>query len=172
MRITEESPVTLSPHPDNPRAGDVGAIVESIKKNGWHGVVVCQQSTRRILVGNHRVKAALILGLEKIPVQWADVDDNRAKAILLADNRASDLGGYDDEVLARLVYETAVDGLLDSTGYDLEDMDRLVRQAMEPGPMDLDEKKTECPMCGHRFYAVALGGRRGKRSAHPGGSKS
>ena len=172
MRITEESPASLLSHPDNPRTGDVGAIVESIKKNGWHGVVVCQSSTRRILVGNHRVKAAMIIGLDKIPVQWADVDDNRAKAILLADNRASDLGGYDDEVLARLVYETAVDGLLDSTGYDLEDMDRLVRQAMEPNPMDLDEKKTECPMCGHKFYAVALGGRRGKRSSHPGGSKS
>lgn len=172
MRISEESPESLLPHPANPRAGDVGAIVESIKKNGWHGVVVCQSSTRHILVGNHRVKAALMLGMEKIPVQWVDVDDNRAKAILLADNRASDLGTYDDDVLAKLVYETAVDGLLDSTGYDIEDMDRLVRQAMEPGPLDIDEKKTECPMCGHKFYAVALGGRRGRRSSHPGGSKS
>jgi len=171
MRITDESPETLVPHPANPRAGDVGAIVESIKKNGWHGVVVCQSSTRYILVGNHRVKAAMIIGMKTIPVQWADVDENRAKAILLADNRASDLGSYDDEILARLVYETAVDGLLDSTGYDIEDMDRLVRQAMEPDSSSLDEKKTECPMCGHRFYAVALGGRRGKRPSHPGGSK-
>lgn len=172
MEITNERPGSLLSHPDNPRSGDVGAIVESIKNNGWHGVVVCQKSTRRILVGNHRVKAAIELGLDSIPVQWADVDDQRARAILLADNRASDLGTYDDEILARVVYETAVDGLLGATGYDIEDMDRLVRQAMEPEPMDLDEKKTECPMCGHRFYAVALGGRRGKRSAHPGGSKS
>ncbi len=172
MEITQERPATLKPHPDNPRSGDVGAIVDSIKKNGWHGVVVCQKSTRRILVGNHRVRAALILDLKEIPVQWADVDDQRARAILLADNRASDLGGYDDEILARVVYESAVDGLLDSTGYDLEDMDRLVRQAMEPAPMDLDEKKTECPMCGHRFYAIASGGRRSRRPSHPGGSKS
>lgn len=172
MNITSERPSSLLSHPENPRSGDVGAIVESIKNNGWHGVVVCQKSTRRILVGNHRVKAAIELGLETIPVQWVDVDDQRARAILLADNRASDLGTYDDEILARVVYETAVDGLLGSTGYDMEDMDRLVRQAMEPEPMDLDEKKTECPMCGHRFYAVALGGRRGRRSSHPGGSKS
>jgi ParB-like chromosome segregation protein Spo0J len=172
MDITNEQPGSLVSHPDNPRSGDIGAIVESIKNNGWHGVVVCQKSTRKILVGNHRVKAAIELGLDSIPVQWADVDDQRARAILLADNRASDLGTYDDEILARVVYETAVDGLLGATGYDIEDMDRLVRQAMEPEPMDLDEKKTECPMCGHRFYAVALGGRRGKRSAHPGGSKS
>ena len=171
MEITQESPSSLANHPDNPRTGDVGAIVESIRKNGWHGVVVCQKSTRRILVGNHRVKAALLIGLDKIPVQWADVDDQRAKAILLADNRVSDLGTYDDEILARVVYESAVDGLLDSTGYDLEDMDRLVRQAMEPTPLDLDEKKTECPMCGHRFYAIASGGRRGRRPNHPGGSK-
>ena len=172
MEISHESPASLQIHPDNPRTGDVGAIVESIKNNGWHGVVVCQKSTRRILVGNHRVKAALLLKLDTIPVQWADVDDQRARAILLADNRVSDLGTYDDEILARLVYETAVDGLLDSTGYDMEDMDRLVRQAMEPSPMDLDEKKTECPMCGHKFYAIALGGKRGKRPSHPGGSKS
>ena len=172
MNITHEPPRSLEGHPDNPRTGDVGAIVESIRKNGWHGVVVCQKSSRRILVGNHRVKAAIILGLDSIPVQWVDVDDQRARAILLADNRVSDLGTYDDEILARIVYETAVDGMLDSTGYDLEDMDRLVRQAMEPAPMDLDEKKTECPMCGHKFYAIAFGGRRGKRPDHPGGSKS
>lgn len=172
MQISEESPSSLLPHPENPRSGDIGAIIESIKNNGWHGVVVCQKSTRRILVGNHRVKAAISLGIQKIPVQWIDVDDQRARAILLADNRVSDLGTYDDEILARVVYEAATDGLLDSTGYDMEDMDRLVRQALEPEPMDLDEKKTECPMCGHRFYAVAVGGRRGRRSSHPGGSKS
>lgn len=171
MEISHEAPASLSIHPDNPRTGDVGAIVESIKNNGWHGVVVCQKSTRRILVGNHRVKAALLLGLPTIPVQWANVDDQRARAILLADNRVSDLGTYDDEILARVVYESATDGLLDSTGYDLEDMDRLVRQAMEPAPLDLDEKKTECPMCGHRFYAITSGGRRGRRPSHPGGSK-
>ena len=41
----------LIPHPDNPRHGDVPAIVESIKANGWFGTIVAQRSTSHVLAG-------------------------------------------------------------------------------------------------------------------------
>jgi site-specific DNA-methyltransferase (adenine-specific) len=48
----------LQAHPANPRRGNVDAIRESIRVNGWHGVIVAQASTGRIVVGTHRWLAA------------------------------------------------------------------------------------------------------------------
>lgn len=77
---------TLVPHPDNPNAGDVELIQESIQENSFYGAVVAQASTRRILIGHHRVKAAEREGLTAGPVIFVDCDDETALRILLADN--------------------------------------------------------------------------------------
>lgn len=92
---------SLFPHPANPRRGNVAAIAESIKTNGWHGVIVVQKSTQRILVGKHRWEAAKTLGMTHVPAQVRDVDDVEAMRIIIADNRASDLASYDDDQLLR-----------------------------------------------------------------------
>ena len=75
----------LTPHPENPRRGDIEAVAESIDQNDFYGAVIAQVSTRRILVGNHRWKAAKKRGALFIPVLWVDCDDDRARRILLAD---------------------------------------------------------------------------------------
>lgn len=94
---------TLEQHPANPRVGDIEAIRESIENHDWMGVVVAQRSTRRILVGWHRSRAAIAADQPHQPVEWLDVDDNLALRIVLADNRASDLSTYDDRLLAELL---------------------------------------------------------------------
>jgi hypothetical protein len=97
--MTEDVPVAdLIPHPQNPRRGNVAAIVASIRANGWFGVLVVQRSTRYVLAGNHRLAAAVELGIEAEPVQWIDCDDRTALRILLADNRTSDLAHYSDDL--------------------------------------------------------------------------
>lgn len=93
----------VQPHPENPREGDVAEIANMIKENGWHGVLVVQRSTGYIVVGNHRYKAGLTLGMDTFPVHYVDVDNAQATRILLADNRASDIATYNDEKLLRLV---------------------------------------------------------------------
>ena len=47
----------LQEHPRNPRKGQVSVIQESMKQNGFYGVILAQKSTKYILVGNHRYKA-------------------------------------------------------------------------------------------------------------------
>lgn len=86
-------------HPDNPREGDVDAIVESIEVNGFIAPVIVQKSTGYIVAGNHRYEALLALGETRIPVIQVDVDDQMAKRYLIADNRTSDLGRYDEQAL-------------------------------------------------------------------------
>jgi DNA modification methylase len=123
----------LKLHPRNPRRGDVGLIQESILANGFYGAVVAQKSTGYVLAGNHRLKAAIEAGMEKVPVIWVDVDDERAVRILLADNRTSDIAGYDDRQLAELLKElNALPDRLLGTGYDSDALDALLRELGEP----------------------------------------
>lgn len=118
---------SLKPHPRNVRQADVGAIHESIRANGFYGACVVQKSTRHILVGNHRWYAAKQAGLPSIPVIWADVDDDSALRVLLADNQTGDLATNDNAALAELLAElAATDKGLAGTAYDGDDLDQLI----------------------------------------------
>jgi hypothetical protein len=110
----------LVPHPANPRRGDVGAIVASIRANGWRGALVVQRSTCHVLVGNHRLLAAGTLGLPTVPVLWIDCDDATAQRILVADNRASDLAAFDTVALTELL-KTVTDSELAGMLFSPED---------------------------------------------------
>lgn len=122
----------LKPHPKNPRKGDTSAIGALIMENGFFGAVVAQRSTGHILVGNHRYLAFKEQGAEVIPTIWVDVDDERALKILLSDNRASDLGGYDDAALAELLQ--SLNGGLVATGYDQSALDSLLADIAKHNP--------------------------------------
>jgi len=127
----------LTEHPSNPRRGDVQVIADSIDANGFYGAVVAQRSTGFVVAGNHRLKAAREKGLDTVPVVWLDVDDDRAKRILLVDNRSSDLAGYDDPELAALL--TSLAGgpdALRGTGFADEDLADVLARL---NPPSLDE---------------------------------
>lgn len=138
----------LELHPKNPRQGDTGAIVESIKENKWYGTITVQRSTNRILAGNHRVKALQKMGVKKVPVWYVDVDDTKAAQILLADNRANDKASYDQQTLADLLTDLAKKDKLTGSLYDGDDLDRMLEDLDEP--MKLGEP-VECPACGASF---------------------
>lgn len=156
--VTEIVPVdSITPHPDNPRIGDVGAIHESIKAHGFYGSVIVQKSTGHILAGNHRWKAARFAKLGEIPVTYIDVDDETAKRILVADNRTSDLGDYDREQLADILKSLAATTAgLAGLGYDEEDLNQLLHElgdGEEGHPYG--REKITCPACGHEFVKDA-----------------
>ena len=120
-------------HPENPRQGDVGAIHDSITANGFYGALVVQRSSGHVLVGNHRLQAAAHAGVEELPVIWVDVDDDRARRIMLADNRSGDLASYDEAALVDLLSELAgTEEGLAGTAWDGDELDRLLRQAEPP----------------------------------------
>lgn len=136
---------SLKSHPENPRFGDIGAIAESIKRNGWFGSVVAQTSTRHILAGNHRVMAAQQLGMTKVPVFWVDCDEIRAKAILIAENRTNQLASWDEDGLAKILEELANAGELQATGFDGDDVDSIIA-GMDDRQDDPVEPEV-CPTC-------------------------
>lgn len=119
---------TLEEYPGNPRRGDVDAIRESIRANGVIGSIIVQKSTRQVLSGNHTLKAIVAEGIEEVPVTWADVDDAAARKIVLAMNRAADLGYYDNDALADMLRQFGDDEeALVGTLYGSSDLDALMR---------------------------------------------
>lgn len=108
---------SLKPYPGNARRGDLSIIRESLREHGQFRTIVVQKSTRYVLAGNHTWMAAKEEGWSNINVEWADVDDNKAKKIVLVDNRANDVAGYDIPSLADLLQ--SVDSL-DGTGFNDE----------------------------------------------------
>lgn len=112
---------SLEPHPKNPNKGDVGVIEESIEANGFYGAVVVQEiggrrKKLRILVGEHRWRAARRKGATEIPVIVKDVDDATAMRIMLVDNESARQATYDEDMLAELLRSLDT---LDGTGFDL-----------------------------------------------------
>ena len=123
-------------HPRNPRRGNVAAIKRSLARNGQYTPLTAQRSTRKVLRGNHTLRAARELGWQEIAVYLVDVTDEAALRIVLADNRTSDLATYDLAELAELLVEV---GELDGTGYEPADLNALLDDLSRGMPVEEDE---------------------------------
>lgn len=94
------APLTeLKPASNNPRVGDVEAIVKSYERFGQRKPIVVSRETSEIIAGNHQYQAALKLGWEGIAVVWVDDDEETATAYSVADNRIGQLGEWNVEEL-------------------------------------------------------------------------
>lgn len=136
QKYRKASVADLTPHPRNPRQGDIGAIHESIDANGFYGAIIVQKTTGHILAGNHRLQAAVQAGAKQVPIIEIDCDDKTALRILLADNRVNDLAGYDTDALTSLLTEIAMTGDLHGTGFDGDDLDDLLKDLDHTEPDD------------------------------------
>lgn len=105
--------------PDNPKVGDVSAIAHSIRVSGFFGFIYAQVGTDLIIVGAHRYKAGLALGMTAFPVIYWNVDDVTRRRWMLADNRYSEMGHWNDPVLAGVLDSFIIEDVtLDGTGFD------------------------------------------------------
>jgi ParB-like chromosome segregation protein Spo0J len=98
----------LVPLQNNPRKGNVDAIMSSYKEFGQIKPIVVRpekDGTYLVIAGNHQLKAAMNLGWTKIAAVQMDVDEERAVAFALADNRTMELGHTDTAMLNDLVID-------------------------------------------------------------------
>ena len=146
---------TLSLLPGNPRKGDVQAVRRSYERFGQRKPIVALRDGT-VIAGNHQLLAARELGWDEIAVVFVDDDEQTAKAFALADNRTADLGSYDDDALADLLADVAVDPeLLLATGYTQADVDSMVGDIPVPDfqPTDDEQPRLDqrapimCPQC-------------------------
>lgn len=103
MEIIEVDIKDLKPYEHNPRNNDpaVAAVAKSIEEFGFK-VPIIIDSNNVIVAGHTRLKAAMLLDLEKVPCIVADdLSDDQIKAFRLADNKVSELATWDFEALEK-----------------------------------------------------------------------
>ena len=146
---------------NNPKDHDLGVIYQSINRFGFTNPIMLNEATGKLLAGHGRLQALKLIkdandpvpdriieedGRWMVPVIKGINIDNpaEAQAYLLADNRLTELGGWNNidliESLNEIMEKT---GDLDGTGYDLEDIDTILRDLERDNFGDAAGESTE-----------------------------
>ena len=110
MRVRWVPVADVRPYEGNPRRNEqaVDAVAASLREFGWRQPIVVD-ADGTIVVGHTRLKAALALGMDEVPVVVAsDLTPEQVAAYRLADNSTAELAEWDSELLAQ-----ELDGLAD-----------------------------------------------------------
>ncbi len=125
----------LVPWDRNPRKNDAAAerLAYTIQTHGWTTPLLVQASSKRIIGGHTRLKAALKLGMTDVPCMLLDVDDRTADAIAIADNRLGELAEWDADELGALLRGLDEDGAdMAAIGYDGTELAALLDALATP----------------------------------------
>lgn len=147
----------LTPDPRNPKRHDQGTIRSSIDRFGVADPIVRDDRTGYIISGHGRRESLLAMReagqeppdgvtvddsgrwLVPVAVGWSSRSDNEAAAALIALNRSTQLGGWQDEALVDLLADLAeVEDGLDGVGFTVDDLTDL-QQLIDDGGADLDD---------------------------------
>jgi DNA modification methylase len=137
----------LAPYAANARTHDerqIGLLAGSLVEYGW--LVPCLVDDDGTLIAGHgRVLAAQRLGLESVPViRVAHLTPAQARAYRLADNKLTELGGWNDELLAAELHALNGDGFdLSLAGFDEAELDRLMAPLDDTEAMSSDSETGE-----------------------------
>lgn len=140
----------------NPKDHDIGQIYQSIKRFGFTQPIMMNENTGKLLAGHGRLQTLQQMkqGGEKVPNrikekdgEWlvpvlkgiSFEDDMEAQAYLIADNRLTELGGWNTGELVDTLQELVEGGFsLDGVGYDFDDLETMVTQIDDSGIFDVE----------------------------------
>lgn len=134
----------LAENPKNPKNHELQTVGESISRFGMIDPIVRDERTGFLIAGHGRKNSLEALrnngetppegvqvaedGEWLVPVLtgWGSRSDTEANAALIALNRTTEIGGWDDEALAELLDELAeVEDGLEGVGYNDEELSEL-----------------------------------------------
>ena len=123
LKIVYKKISDLTPYANNPRLNDgaVDAVAKSIEEFGFKVPIVIDKDGV-IVAGHTRLKAAKQLQINEVPCIIADdLSDEELKAFRLADNKVSELAGWDfDKLDAEL---KNIDFDMSDFGFDFNTID-------------------------------------------------
>jgi len=124
---------SLSPHADNPRVHSKRQIrqtANSIQSFGFRIPVVIDHNNR-LICGHARVQACQLLGIKQVPaVRISDLSEEQIRALMIADNRLTDLSTWDDQLLAenfKILSDLELDFDIESLGFDYGEIENRIR---------------------------------------------
>ena len=123
--MQEVSLSLLKPYERNAKIhgeAQIEKLMDSITEFGFLSPCLIERDTFNIIAGHGRVEAAKRLGMEKVPCVFVeDITEEQRRAYILADNRLTELGEWDmDMVQFELKELDAMDFDVSLTGFDLE----------------------------------------------------
>jgi ParB-like chromosome segregation protein Spo0J len=134
----EQWPIAqLRPYARNARThsdDQIARIAASLVEYGWTAPVMVADDGE-IVAGHGRLLAAQHLDLEEVPViRLSHLTPEQVRAYRITDNRLAELSGWNDELLAAELHALNAAGFdLDLTGFEGEDLDRLLAPLDDDG---------------------------------------
>ena len=142
--------------PRNPKKHMEADIGKSIGRFGYVEPVVMDERTGRLVAGHGRVQSLRVrrAGKEQppegvkeengqwlVPVLrgWASRSDTEAEAYLVASNQLTIGGGWESEVLGKMLGDLAASDALDGVGFSEEELSRLLASIDDTGGISGDE---------------------------------
>ena len=142
MQIELRKTQSINPYEKNPRINEdaVDAVAASIKEFGFRQPIVVDTDDV-IICGHTRYKAAIQLGLDKVPVHVAkDLSPDQIKAYRIADNRTGELAEWDYDLLPIELGELQNCNYdLGLLGFDQEELAKMMDPGIVEGLTDPDE---------------------------------
>lgn len=113
----------LKPYENNAKVHDqsqVQKIANSIKEFGFLNPILIDKDYN-IIAGHGRTMAAQLLNMKTVPVIYVEgLSDAQRRAYILADNRLTELGGWDEYIVQQELAALKDEGFdIDLTGFEL-----------------------------------------------------
>lgn len=107
----------------------LNALVKSIKFFGFN-IPIAVNAQSEILCGHARIEAAKKLGIKEVPVIRLDhLSESQARAFMLADNKLSEMGSWDQKFLKVHLQELSSVDLnfdIEATGFTVGEIDLII----------------------------------------------
>lgn len=118
-------------HPEE----QVQQIANSLREFGWQQPIVLDKNNV-VVIGHGRLLAAKQLGMTEAPVVYAEgLTAKQIKALRIADNKISENGGWDNELLKEDLLDLMED--IDMTDFGFGDFElSMLTEDFEPEPFD------------------------------------
>ena len=140
-----ENPRNPNRHPED----QIIALAKIIRHQGWRNPIVVSRRSGFVVKGHGRLLAARMLGLEEVPVDYQDYENEAAEwADMVADNKIAELSNMDEDELNAIIRE--LDGHIDLelTGFQTPEINNILSQIEEMNevpdsvPLDADNDST------------------------------
>lgn len=143
LKVSQFPVKDLSPYPNNARVHSkkhIKQIADSIRTFGFTNPILVDGKCM-VIAGHGRLEAAKLLGFQQVPIiHLDDLDEDKIRAYILADNRLAEIAGWDNEILAgelQYLVELDLDFNIGVIGFETAEIDLLIES------VDKDDDPTE-----------------------------
>jgi DNA modification methylase len=154
LKIEHIQVCDLKPHPNNPRVHpqkQIRQIAGSIKAFGFRMPVLIDQDNR-LICGHARTEACKLIGMDCVPaIRVGDLEDAKIRALMIADNRLTEVSKWDDQLLGehlKVLSELDLVFDIECLGFDYGEIEQRVSQieiSLEQDTMPEQENADNLP---------------------------